>query len=333
MLVLQYMLPYQQVKREILVRRKAETSPQYGCPPEQRQTEKLLDYGVVCINKPAGPTSHQTVDFVKQILQISKAGHSGTLDPGVTGVLVVALGKCTRVVDVLLKSGKEYVCLMRIHSDIDEQTIRKHVAQYIGKIEQLPPKKSAVKRQWRTREIYYLEILEINGRDVLFRVGCQAGTYIRKLCTDLGFSMGTKAHMQELVRTKVGHFTDENWVSLHDLKDAYEEWKEGDDTPLRKCIEPIENAVAFIPKVWVIDTAVDSLCHGAFLSTPGIVKLESGIEVGDTVALLTLKNELLGLGVAKMNAQNMLRQQKGYAVADMRIFLDRGTYPKFVKKE
>ena len=74
------MLPYQQVQRQILVRRNVETNPAYGCPPEKRSTEQLLAYGVICLNKPSGPTSHQTVDFVKQILQIDKAGHSGTLE-------------------------------------------------------------------------------------------------------------------------------------------------------------------------------------------------------------------------------------------------------------
>ena len=214
---------------EIVVRTEAKTNPARGKNPEERTIHELLDYGMLVLNKPQGPTSHQVTDFVKNILDIKKAGHSGTLDPNVTGVLVIALGKATRVVDVLLKAGKEYVCVLYLHDDVPEETIKKTFKEFLGKIEQLPPKKSAVKRQWRTREIYYLDILEIDGRRVLFRVGCQAGTYIRKLCTDVSAKMGTKGHMQELVRTKVGLFTDEQWVSLHDLKDAYALWKEGDE--------------------------------------------------------------------------------------------------------
>ena len=248
-----------------------------------------------------------------------------------TGVLVIALGKSTRVVDVLLKAGKEYICLMRVHTDVDEQTVRRTIQQFVGKITQLPPKKSAVKRQFREREVYYLEILEIDGRDVLFKVGCQAGMYIRKLCTDVGKAMGTHAHMQELVRTKVGGFTDAQWVTLHDLKDAYELWKEGDERSLRRMLLPFERAVNHIQKVWVFDSAVDSVCHGAMLSIPGIVKLDSDITAGDTVAILTLKGELVGIGKARMDAHEVMRQQKGVAVAETRIFMPRGTYPKVAR--
>jgi len=320
-------------ERQVVVRAEMQTNPAYGKSPELRTMEELLEYGVIVLNKPQGPTSHQIVDYIKKILEINKAGHSGTLDPNVTGVLVVALEKATRVVEVLLKGGKEYVCILYLHDDISEETIRKTFIEFLGKIEQLPPKKSAVKRQWRTREVYYLDILEIDRRSVLFRVGCQAGTYIRKLCVDVAQKMGTKGHMHELVRTKVGKFTDEQWVSLHDLKDAYEDWKQGNETELRKIILPMETAVEHIGKVWLFDSAVDAICHGAFLSVPGIAKLESGIEVGDPVALLSLKGELIAIGTARMNAQNMLMQERGIAVAETKVFMERGTYPKFVKKE
>jgi H/ACA ribonucleoprotein complex subunit 4 len=327
-------LPFEKVEREVFVRSEAETDPTYGQDPNERSVEGLLEYGIITLNKPQGPTSHQIVDFVKKILHLKKAGHSGTLDPNVTGVLVVALEKVTRSIDILLKSGKEYVCLMKVHADLDEKTIREFSETFIGKIEQLPPVKSAVKRQLRTREIYYIEILEIDGRNVLFKVGCQAGTYIRKLCTDWGQAMGTKAHMHELVRTKVAHFTQENWVSLHDLKDAYVEWKEeGDEKLLRKYIQPVEKIVETLPHIWMFDSAVDAVCHGAFLSVPGISKLTSDVNVNDTVALMTLKNELVGIGQAKMNAQNMLRQEKGIAVGNTRIFMPRGTYPKYKRED
>ena len=136
------------------------------------------------IDKPKGPTSHQTSDYVKKILHIDKAGHSGTLDPAVTGVQPVALGKATRITQFLLTAPKEYVCLMHIHQEVDEKNIKDTISQFLGKIRQLPPLKSAIKRVERTREIYEFEVLEIKGKDVLFRVKCQAGTYVRKLCFD-----------------------------------------------------------------------------------------------------------------------------------------------------
>ena len=155
-------LPFEKIKRSILVRTDASTNDSYGYYPESRSVEQLLEFGIVNINKPSGPTSHQISDYVKKILNLSKAGHSGTLDPGVTGCLPVALDKATRVVEVLLSCGKEYVGIMHIHKDVPEEKIRQAASEMVGKITQLPPIRSAVKRQLREREIYYLEILEIN---------------------------------------------------------------------------------------------------------------------------------------------------------------------------
>ncbi len=179
----EYLLPFEKIKRKILVKKEAETDNKLGCKPEERTTEEIINYGIVNINKPQGPTSHQVSDYVQKILGITKSGHSGTLDPHVHGVLPIALGRATRIVQALLKAGKEYVGIMHLHKDIEEEkvklVIKKH---FIGKIKQIPPLKSAVKREERTREIYYFDILEKQEKDVLFITGCEAGTYIRKLC-------------------------------------------------------------------------------------------------------------------------------------------------------
>ncbi|MDP2908629.1 MAG: RNA-guided pseudouridylation complex pseudouridine synthase subunit Cbf5 [Nanoarchaeota archaeon] len=326
-------LPFEKIEREILVKREAETNLDYGKKPEERTIKELLDYGVINLNKPQGPTSHQISDYAQRILGIGQAGHSGTLDPNVTGVLPLALGKATRIVQVLLKSGKEYVCLMHLHKEVPQSKIYKTAEEFIGKIRQTPPLKSAVKREERTREIYYLNIYEIEGKDALFKIGCEAGTYIRKICHDWGKKLGIGAHMSQLVRTKAGPFTDKDWITLHDLKDAYEFYKEGNETPLKKIILPMERGVAHLPKVWILDTAADTLCHGADLSTPGISKLHSSIEKNDTVAVMTLKGELVCFGTAKMASEEMAGQEKGLAVTTEKVFMEPGTYPKFVKKQ
>jgi len=220
---------------------------------------------------------------------------------------------------------------MHLHAPVKEEVIRDTAKKFIGIIDQLPPIRCAVKRQWRKREIYYLDILEISEQDVLFKVGCQAGTYIRKYCTDWSEKMGVGGHMAELVRTKAGPFKDNTWVTLHDLKDAYEIWKEGDEKAIRKIIKPVEFAVSHISKVWVSDNAVDSICHGADLSTPGISQLHDNINQGEVIAVMTLKNELVCLGEAMMNSQNMYGQEKGIAIKTKKVFMERGTYKKFVK--
>jgi len=324
-------LPFENIKREVVVRKEIDIDPKYGCNPSERKVEDLLDYGIINLNKPSGPTSHQVSDTIKRILGLKKAGHSGTLDPGVTGVLPIALGKSTRVVQVLLNAGKEYVCLMKLHDDFDEKLIREKLNGLVGKIKQIPPVKSAVKRQKRTREIYYLEILEIEGKNVLFSVSCEAGTYIRKLCHDFGVSLDSGAHMQELVRTQAGPFKDKDWISLHDLKDAFENYKEGNEEELKKVIRPIEEAVVHIPKIWISDNAIDTICHGAQLSLPAIVKFNDDIDIGMKVAVMSLKDELVCIGTAKMNAINMKLQKKGIVVGNTKVFMERGTYPRYEK--
>ncbi|RLE45808.1 RNA-guided pseudouridylation complex pseudouridine synthase subunit Cbf5, partial [Candidatus Woesearchaeota archaeon] len=307
-------LPWQ-IEREIIVKKDISSDSHLGQDPNNRPIEELINFGVIDLNKPKGPTSHLTAEYVKRILNIKKAGHGGSLDPGVTGVLPIALGRATRIVDALLKAGKEYVGIMHLHKPVSESEIKNVVKEFTGRIVQVPPVKSAVVRKKRERMVYYFEVLEIEGKDVLFKIGCQAGTYIRKICHDIGKRLKCGAHMSELVRTKAGPFTENDWVSLQDLEDAFAFWKEdNNDKFLRYCIKPIEFAVQHLPKVWVQDSAVPTLCHGADLKIPGITRLQTKINKDDAVAIMTGKDELVALGVAKMSSEEIKEKEKGVAV-------------------
>lgn len=251
-----------------------------------------------------------------------------------SGVLPIALGRSTRIVQALLPAGKEYVCVMHLHSKVPEEMIRETAKKFTGQITQLPPVRSAVKRQLRQRNIYYFKLIEIDEKDILFKLGCQGGTYVRKCCYDFGLSLGTQAHMAELVRTKAGPFNYHDWITLHDLKDAHDVWKENNgESQLRKVIKPVEAAIKHLPKIWVFDNAVDTLCNGAALSLPGISKLESGINVNELVAVMSLKDELICLGTARMDSEAMQFGQKGLAVSGMKVFMNPDTYPKFKKSQ
>lgn len=320
-------LPFEKFKAKVITKKRSKTSKEYGYDPYNRPIQELIKYGIININKPSGPSSHQVSDYVKKILKIKKAGHSGTLDPLVTGCLPIAVDRATRIVQTLLKAGKEYICLMHIHSPVTQSKIHKTFKEFTGKIEQIPPIRSAVKRQKRTREIYYLKILEIEGQDVLFKVGCEAGTYIRKLCHDIGKKLKTGAHMVQLIRTKAGPFNFQDSYSLYELKDAYEFYKKGEEE-IRKIILPIEEAVKYFPKVWIVDNAVDAICHGADLAVPGISKLHDSIKKGETIAIMTLKDELICLGIAKMSAKEIQKKEKGIAVKTSKVFMERKTYSK-----
>ncbi|MBT6995391.1 RNA-guided pseudouridylation complex pseudouridine synthase subunit Cbf5 [Candidatus Woesearchaeota archaeon] len=324
--------PFEKKEKEILEKQEGTTDKNYGKNPKSRTLKESLDYGIININKPQGPSSHQVTDYVKKILQINKAGHSGTLDPNVTGSLIIALGRSTRVIHNLLKAGKEYVCLMHIHTEQNENEIKQAINSFVTKIEQMPPVRSAVKRRKRQREIYYIKTHEIkNNQDVLFTVGCEAGTYIRKLCHDIGLKLNTKAHMQQLIRTRVGPFDQKTMHSLYELKDAFELYKEGNEKELKKIIMPVETAIEHLPKIWISDHAVDPLCHGTDLAIPGIIKLESHIKENDTVAILTLKDELVATGISKLNSEKIKDLEKGIAIITKKIFMKKDTYQKYSK--
>ncbi|MBW2969176.1 RNA-guided pseudouridylation complex pseudouridine synthase subunit Cbf5 [Candidatus Woesearchaeota archaeon] len=325
-------LPFETIERSILTRKQCRTNRDYGLDPKKRPVEQLIKQGVVNINKPAGPTSHIIADHVKKILNLKKAGHSGTLDPKVTGVLPIALDRATRVTQVLLPAGKEYVALMHLHKPVEIKLLKKTLREFIGKIEQLPPIRSAVKRRLRKRSIYYLEILEVEEQDVLFRIGCQAGTYIRKLCHDIGKKLGTGAHMAQLIRTKAGPFTDKDMVYLQDLTDALWYWKnKGNEKQIRKIIYPIEHAIGHLSKVWINDFAVDTICHGADLKIPGICKLHDNIKKNDIIAIMTLKDELVAFGKAVLSSEEMFHDERGVAVKSHKVFMEPNVYPKFEK--
>ncbi len=323
------LLPSDRV-RSVLMKRSGKTDPAYGMPPEKRTLEMHLKLGAINLDKPSGPTSHEVVAWVKRILELEKAGHSGTLDPKVTGILPTLLGNATRVMDTLLLAGKEYICLMHVHKPQPRKRILEVCNEFVGPIYQTPPLKSAVVRQLRIRTIYYLEVLEIEGQQVLFRAGCEAGTYIRKLCFDIGLALGTGASMEELRRTKAGPFReDETLVTLHQLKDAYEIWKEtGDESGLRRVILPVEAALRHLPRLTIADNAVDAVCHGAPLAAPGLLSLETDINKGDGVALFTLKGEAVAVAQAQMTSIEMLGSKTGIVALTERVIMEPGTYPK-----
>ncbi|MFQ5837196.1 MAG: RNA-guided pseudouridylation complex pseudouridine synthase subunit Cbf5 [Thermoplasmata archaeon] len=304
----------------------------YGKRPEERSLEELLDAGMVVVDKPQGPTSHQVSAWVRDLLGLRKTAHGGTLDPRVTGVLPIALSDAVRALDALHVGDKEYVAVLRLHQDVPEERVREVMEEFVGEIYQMPPVRAAVKRELRVRRIYEMEILDRLGRDYLFRVCCESGTYIRTLCVDLGEALGVGGHMQDLRRTRTAGITEEDAVSLNDLRDAFVFWKEeGDETGFRKIVRPMEDLLRHLRKVVVKDTAVGALCHGASLAAPGIMEIDSGITRGDLVAIFTRKGEVVALGAAQMNSEQMLSAGSGVAVGLERVLMNPGTYPDLWK--
>lgn len=301
----------------------------WGKKPSDRTVGELLSGGVVVLNKPSGPTSHQVTAWAKKALHTNKMGHGGTLDPYVSGVLPLCLGKAVRLTDLVLSSDKEYVCLMKIHRDRSEQKIRSVISSFVGRIYQIPPVRSSVKRQLRIRNIEYIDILEIEGRDILFRVSCDAGTYIRTLCTDIGEAMGCGANMVELRRPRSGRMDESMAVTLQDMTDAYVFWQQsGREAWLRSMILPMEFLVDPLPKIIVKATAVDAICHGADLNIQGIHMLDEDIRKNALVALMTARGELIAIGKMTMSTSKIMSTDQGKAVDVERVLMEPGHYPK-----
>ncbi len=304
----------------------------YGTRPDERSMEQRIRLGVAIVDKPQGPTSHQVSAWVRDMFSVARAGHSGTLDPRVTGVLPVALADATRGLEAVLEGDKEYVGVMQVHQDVEEKRIRSMMARFVGEIYQTPPVRSAVKREQRTRSVYELEPLQVSERNVLFRVRCESGTYVRTLCVDIGEALGIGANLVDLRRTRTATFREAEARPLNAYRDAIAFWKEdGNESYLREILVPFERLLAHLPPIVVKNTAVDALCHGANLAVPGVAKLAPHIQRGQLVGIFTGKGEAVAFGKAMLTSEEIVNAKSGVAVDTARVLMDPRTYPKLWK--
>ncbi len=324
-----FLLP-SEIPHEMVIKSQETTNPDVGKPPSARTLAELLANGLIFLDKPSGPTSHEVVAWLKKIMGIAKIGHGGTLDPKVTGVLPCAIGpKALKAIGAIQSAGKEYVCIIKLHQEQSRRSIESAFELFTGEIIQRPPLRSSVARKLRTRNIYYAKILEIDGPRVLFRIGCEAGTYIRKFCYDIGEVLLCGAHMAELRRTKVGRIHENLPIkTLQEVTDAVYYYREkGDETYLKGILHPIEDAVQHVPKIILRDAAIDAICHGADLAAPGPLEIDASIQPGEEVAMFSQKGELVAIGESTKDARDILRMNNGIVVKTTKVFMDRGTYP------
>jgi H/ACA ribonucleoprotein complex subunit 4 len=304
-----------------------------GFSPVARPIDELKKYGVINLDKPANPSSHEVVAWVKKILKVEKTGHSGTLDPSVTGCLIVCIDRATRLVKAQQSAGKEYVAIVKLHAAIDnENVLVKALDTLQGAVFQRPPLISAVKKVLRVRTIYESKMLEYDTEKEMgiFWVNCQAGTYIRTQCVHLGYYTGTGAHMLELRRVRSGALKeDETMVSMHDVMDAqwmYDNFN--DESYLRRVIMPLEVLLVGYKRIVVKDTSVNAICYGAQLMLPGVLRYEDGIEIGKECVLITTKGEAIALAIAQMTTSVIATCDHGTVAKIKRVIMDREVYPK-----
>jgi H/ACA ribonucleoprotein complex subunit 4 len=304
-----------------------------GSSPLARPLDSHLSYGVINLDKPANPSSHEVVSWIKRILRLDKTGHSGTLDPKVTGCLIVCLDRATRLVKSQQSAGKEYVGVVRLHGVLEEPSkLHRAVETLQGALFQRPPLISAVKRQLRIRTIYDSKLLEFDTQRNLgvVWIKCEAGTYIRTLCVHLGLIVGVGGHMQELRRVRSGVLGEEdNMVTMHDVLDAQHVYDTSkDESYLRRVVMPLEVLLTNYKRIVVKDSAVNAICYGAKLMIPGLLRFADGIELNTEVVLMTTKGEAIAVGIAQMTTAVMATVDHGVVAKIKRVIMERDVYPR-----
>ena len=249
-------------------------------PPDERSPDDRLAFSIVNLDKPPGPSAHQVTGWVRDLVGVDRGAHAGTLDPKVTGCLPILLGDATRLAQVFLEGAKEYVGVLELHGPAPDD-LDAVLAAFEGAIHQKPPKKSAVARRLRVRTIHALDVLDVEERRVLCRIRCESGTYVRKLCHDLGLALGTGAHMGDLRRVGTEPFDDTDLVSLHDLTDALAFAEDGDTAPLADAVQPAERALVHLPRVTIAPSAAREVAEGAPVYAPGVLSIEGASAAND----------------------------------------------------
>lgn len=304
-----------------------------GCNPLNRPLEEYLKYAVINLDKPANPSSHEIVAWVKRILKVEKTGHSGTLDPKVTGCLIICINRATRLAKAQQGAGKEYVCILKLHSAIEgEKHLLKALKELTGPVFQKPPAVAAVKRQLRIRNIYKTKLYEFNPESnmAVFWCSVEAGTYIRTLCVHLGLLLKVEGSMEELRRVRSGAMTENDHLyTMHDVLDAQHKYEqEGDESYLRRIIKPLELLLVDMPRIVIKDSAVNAICYGGKLLVPGILRYSSDVDIDKEVVIMTTKGEAVAIGIAQMSASEICAVDHGISAKIKRVIMDKDVYPR-----
>ncbi|EFN86305.1 H/ACA ribonucleoprotein complex subunit 4, partial [Harpegnathos saltator] len=318
---------------KMLTRTKHFTPLLYGSTPLNRNLSEYIKSGCINLDKPCNPSSHEVVAWIKKILRVEKTGHSGTLDPKVSGCLIVCIDRATRLAKSQQSAGKEYVAVFKLHSAPESlQKIQQALEKLRGALFQRPPIISAVKRQLRVRTVYDSTLLDYDSARHMgvFQVSCEAGSYIRTLCVHLGLFLGTGCHMQELRRIRSGiQSENDNMVTMHDILDA--QWlydNHGDESYLRRVIKPLETLLVNHKRIIIKDSAVNAICYGAQIMLPGVLMYDSHIEINQEVVIVTTKGEAIALAIALMTSATMAACDHGTAAKIKRVIMERDAYPR-----
>ncbi|NMB08876.1 MAG: tRNA pseudouridine(55) synthase TruB [Tissierellia bacterium] len=292
--------------------------------------------GTINVFKPIGMSSHDVVNIIRKKFKTKKVGHAGTLDPNASGVLILCIGKATRISEYLLNLDKEYIGELTLGIETDTQDKEGKILNYSQKIvrtsdindafkkhtgwlEQTPPMYSALKhkgkklyqlaregkvveRKPRKTFIESLKVLNIeNNRQILFKVKCSKGTYIRTLCDDIGKSLGTYGYMSYLIRIQVGSFHISNSYSIEYINNLKEQ-------ELNTIINPMDESLSFIDSIYINSKYYNSIINGAMVPANNILGKTHKV---NTVYRIYCKNIFIGLGkIIENHGKSFIKMDK-----------------------
>jgi H/ACA ribonucleoprotein complex subunit 4 len=294
-------------------------------PPEV--AERLRTGAFLLVDKPRGPSSHQVTAWVRDILGIDKAGHAGTLDPGVSGLLWIGVGPALKLLPLMLDLPKRYVGLIAFHAPVREADVQRVLHEFTGPVFQTPPVRSAVKRERRIRTIHRLTRLEGDSHRALIDVTADSGTYVRTLAVDAGDALGVGAHLAELRRVGTGPFQEARSVSVTVLSDAAQEARAGRPAALVALLHPMEEVWGEFPVLRLKPSAAAAIAHGADLARGGIVSISRPFSKGAHVILVAPNGQMIAYGTALVAADEIPKVRQGWVVDAERVLADPAAYP------
>jgi H/ACA ribonucleoprotein complex subunit 4 len=289
--------------------------------------ERIAAGAFLLIDKPRGPSSHQVTAWVRDLLRVERAGHAGTLDPNVSGLLWVGVGPALKLIPLVLEFPKRYVAVVALHGTVAPREIERGIAEFTGPIFQTPPVRSAVKRERRIRTIHRLSVLEQDGNRLLLDVTADSGTYIRSLAVDLGEAWGVGGNLEELRRVQTGPFREDASIPLTSLADATAGADRGTPDALLRLLHPMDEVWNEFPSVVLRDAAASAVAHGADLASGGISSLPRPFGKGASVVLVSRTGALVALGTALFDSSEILGIRHGWVVDSTRVFADPARFP------
>jgi len=289
--------------------------------------DRLAAGAFLLVDKPRGPSSHQVTAWARDLLGLGTAGHAGTLDPNVSGLLWIGAGPALKLLPLVLEFPKRYVAAVRLHGPVAKPELERVLAEFTGPVFQTPPVRSAVKRERRVRSIHHLTLVEVERSFLLLDLVADSGTYVRTLAVDLGEALGVGGSLQELRRVATGPFEERRAVPLTALADAAALRAAGDPAPLLALLHPIEEVWREFPTIVLKDGAASAVAHGAGLASGGILAVPRAFARGAHVVLLTRSGELIATGVAEHDSAALASVRHGWVVGGTRVFVDPARFP------